>query len=81
MTLMMAPASYVPGQPGLQVDMSALISEHASILAGLRNELVPLWGLPHLLPWMRWKGNIRRSAAVTHSFPMQTKPDYLVLMS
>lgn len=81
MPFMMAPASYIPGQPGFQVDMSALTSEHASLRSRLRNELVLLWATPHLIPWMIWKRKLRRSAGVAHSLPLRTKPDYLVLVN
>lgn len=78
---LMAPVSYIPGQPGFQVDMTALTSEHASLWARLRNEMVIFWGLPHILPWMRWQKAMRRRAGVMHQLPSGPKPSFLVLVN
>ncbi|KAL2210503.1 UDP-Glycosyltransferase/glycogen phosphorylase [Sarocladium strictum] len=78
---LMAPASYIPGQPGFQVDATALTSEHASLITRFRNELVIFKALPDLLGWMRWTKRMRRKAGVTWNLPPQTKPDYLVLFN
>ena len=81
MPFLMAPASYIPGQPGFQVDMTALTSEHASIWARLRNELVIFWALPHILPWIRWRNNMRKRLGVKHKDLSGSKPSFLVLVN
>jgi hypothetical protein len=77
----MAPASYIPGQPGFQIDSSALTSEHASLASRIRNELVVVKALPDLLSWLRWTKRMRRAAGVKWDLPPQTKPNYLVLVN
>ncbi|KAK0384132.1 hypothetical protein NLU13_8221 [Sarocladium strictum] len=81
MPALMAPASYIPGQPGFQIDASALTSEHASLASRIRNELVVVKAVPDLISWIRWTKRMRRSAGVTWDLPPQTKPDYLVLVN
>ncbi|KAH7321304.1 hypothetical protein B0I35DRAFT_211656 [Stachybotrys elegans] len=80
MPYFMAPASYVPGQPGFQVDVT-LTSEHASLLSRFRNELVVFRALPDLVSWLRWTSKMRANAGVNYSLPPQTSPDYLVLVN
>ncbi|KAH9897329.1 putative UDP-glucoronosyl and UDP-glucosyl transferase [Xylariomycetidae sp. FL2044] len=81
MPFLMAPVPYIPGQPGFQVDMTAITSEHASIRARIRNEMVIFWALPHILPWMRWRNAMRRQAGVKHKVPSGSKPNFLVLVN
>jgi hypothetical protein len=80
MTFLMAPVSYIPGQPGSQIDMS-LTSKHASIVSRIRNEMVLLWALPSLLRWTKWTKDMRTKAGVRHESPSDSKPDYLVLVN
>jgi UDP:flavonoid glycosyltransferase YjiC (YdhE family) len=80
MPYFLAPASYVPGVPGFQVDVS-LTSEHASLISRFRNEMVVVKSLPDLLSWIRWKSRMRRDAGVFSKLPMLTKPNYLVLVN
>ncbi|RYP02284.1 hypothetical protein DL764_005850 [Monosporascus ibericus] len=81
MPFLMAPVPCIPGQPGFQVDMTALTREHASMWARLRNETVILWALPHIVPWMRWRNAMRRGARVKHKVPSEPKPNFLVLVN
>ncbi|KAI9171796.1 UDP-glucuronosyltransferase [Paramyrothecium foliicola] len=80
MPYLMAAASYIPGQPGFQVDVT-LTSEHASIWSRFRNELVVVKSLPALLSWTWWTRQMRSSAGVSYSLPPLTKPNYLVLVN
>ena len=81
MPSLMAPASYIPGQPGFQVDATTITSENASIVSRFRNEFVLVRALPALLSWLRWTKRMLRAAGVKHDLPPQTKPDYLVLVN
>jgi hypothetical protein len=76
----MASASYVPGVPGFQVDVT-LTSEHASLLSRFRNELVVVKSLPDLISWTRWTQRMRNAAGFPHLLPALTKPNYLVLVN
>ncbi|RYP74562.1 hypothetical protein DL769_003989 [Monosporascus sp. CRB-8-3] len=69
------------GVPCAVVDMTALTSEHASMWARLRNEMVIFWALPHIIPWMRWRNAMRRGAGVKHKVPSGPKPNFLVLVN
>jgi hypothetical protein len=80
MPFLMAPVSYIPGQPGFQIDMS-LTSEYASVASRIRNEMVLFWALPALLKWMKWTQDMRTRAGVMHKSPSDPKPDYLVLVN
>jgi hypothetical protein len=80
MPFLMAPVSYIPGQPGFQIDMS-LTSEHASIASRIRNEMVLFWALLSLLRWMKWTKDMRTKAGVMYKSPSDPKPDYLVLVN
>jgi UDP:flavonoid glycosyltransferase YjiC (YdhE family) len=80
MPFLMAPVSYIPGQPGFQIDMS-LTSEHASIVSRVRNEMVLFWALPSLLKWMKWTKAMRMKVGVMHKSPSDPKPEYLVLVN
>ncbi|KAK7403771.1 hypothetical protein QQX98_010464 [Neonectria punicea] len=80
MPVVMAPASYHPGQPGFQLEMT-LTSEHASLASRFRNELVIVRALPSLLRFIGWTKRRRREAGVNYSLPAHTKPNYLVLVN
>jgi UDP:flavonoid glycosyltransferase YjiC (YdhE family) len=80
MPYMMASASYIPGQPGFQVDMTPT-SECASIWSRIRNELVLPRALPQLVQYVRWTKRVRSDTGVKSSLPLQSKPDYLVLVN
>jgi len=80
MPFLMAPVSYIPGQPGFQIDGS-LTSENASITSRVRNEMVLFWALPSLLKWLRWTKSMRLEAGVTHETLSDPKPDYLVFVN
>ncbi|KAM5355523.1 hypothetical protein ACJ41O_002169 [Fusarium nematophilum] len=80
MPYVMAPVSYQPGQPGFQAD-GALTSEHASLASRFRNELVVLWALPTVIPFLGWTRRMRAEAGVDYTHPVLSKPDYLVLVN
>ncbi|KAH0362706.1 UDP-Glycosyltransferase/glycogen phosphorylase, partial [Aureobasidium melanogenum] len=80
MPFLMAPVSYIPDQPGFQIDMS-LTSEHASIASRIKNEMVLFWALPSLIKWLKWTKQMRIEVGVTHKSPLDSKPDYLVLVN
>lgn len=76
----MAPASYHPGQPGFQSDMT-LTSEHASLASRFRNELVLPLALPVAIRWLLWTKRMRAAAGVDYAHPVLAKPDYLVFVN
>ncbi|KAH7155401.1 hypothetical protein B0J13DRAFT_225088 [Dactylonectria estremocensis] len=76
----MAPCSYHPGQPGFQLEMT-VTSEHASLASRFRNELVLACALPELLYYIWFTKRMRKAAGVEYKLPIQTKPDYLVLVN
>ncbi|KAF4975247.1 hypothetical protein FZEAL_7954 [Fusarium zealandicum] len=76
----MAQVSYQPGQPGLQTD-GALTSEHASLAARFRNEIIVLLALPTILRYLRWTRRMRADAGVDYTHPVLPKPDYLVFVN
>ncbi|KFA51073.1 hypothetical protein S40293_08241 [Stachybotrys chartarum IBT 40293] len=80
MPYFMAQASYVPGQPGFQVDVT-LTSENASLLSRIRNELVVLRGVPGLVSWALWTRRLRADSGVYHFQEPQASPNYLVLVN
>jgi hypothetical protein len=80
MPYLLAPASYIPGQPGFQMDIT-LTSEHASMWSRLSNELVMVRAIPHVLSWMWWFKSLRTKSHVGYAHPPATKPDYLVLVN
>jgi hypothetical protein len=52
MPFLMMPCSYIPGQPGFQLE-GTLTSERASMWFRIKNELVIYSALPVILKWMR----------------------------
>ncbi|EEP81157.1 predicted protein [Uncinocarpus reesii 1704] len=75
----MLPASYVPGIPGLQVDV--LSSENATLWQRLQNELVKIHILPWVIKYYWWRRKMRARAGVTRSLPSGPKPSHLVLVN
>lgn len=80
MPALMAPCSYIPGQPGFQLD-GTLTSEHASVWSRIRNELVLVRALPSIVRWSKWTKQMRRRAKVSYGLPAPPKPNYLVLIN
>ncbi|CAG9986160.1 unnamed protein product [Clonostachys byssicola] len=84
MPFLLAPASYIPGQPGFQAVISTT-SEHASLMSRLKNELVMVCAIPSFLGWLRWLTALRRKAGVRYPSPIKltasTRPDCLVLVN
>ncbi|KAJ0346594.1 hypothetical protein KNSL1_007325 [Colletotrichum chrysophilum] len=80
MPYILAPASYIPGQPGFQVDFTPT-SERASIWSRIRNEMVLFWALPHIMGWTRWFKKLRKRQGVHHALQVATKPNHLVFIN
>ncbi|RAL13459.1 glycosyltransferase [Aspergillus homomorphus CBS 101889] len=80
MPVLTLPCSYIPGQPGFQLD-GTLTSEHAPIWLRLKNELVVIKGLREIIRLFRWTRRMRRAQGVHYSIPNPSKPDYLVFIN
>ncbi|KAF5859951.1 hypothetical protein ETB97_002211 [Aspergillus alliaceus] len=80
MPALICPCSYIPGQPGFQID-GTLTSEYASIWSRIRNELVMVHALPSVLRWIKWTKKMRQAAGVTYKLPTPSKPNHLVLIN
>ncbi|KAL2882878.1 hypothetical protein SGCOL_001568 [Colletotrichum sp. CLE4] len=80
MPYLLAPVSYIPGQPGFQVEFMPT-SEKASIWSRIRNEMVLFWVLPHISAWTRWTRAMRRRHGVKHAVPLASKPNHLVFVN
>ncbi|RYP52696.1 hypothetical protein DL768_002203 [Monosporascus sp. mg162] len=72
-------ASYIPGTPGLQIDV--LTSEFASIWQRLKSGFAIYTSLPHYLRYLRWSRSMRASQGVKRPLPALDKPDYLCLVN
>jgi UDP:flavonoid glycosyltransferase YjiC (YdhE family) len=79
MPTIMLPAPYIPGTPGLQIEV--LTSEFATIWQRLRSAMAIYTSLPQYLRYLRWRKNMRLAAGVTRSLPLPSKPDYLCLVN
>lgn len=75
----MLPASYIPGTPGLQIEV--LTSEFATVLQRLWSAVAIYTSLPHYLRYLRWLKRMRASIGVSRQLPTLTKPDYLCLVN
>ncbi|GKT92028.1 UDP-glucosyl transferase family protein (cytochrome P450) [Colletotrichum tofieldiae] len=80
MPYLLAPVSYIPGQPGFQVEFTPT-SENASMWSRIRNEMVLLWALPHIIAWAGWTRKMRKRYGVDHSIPLASKPNHLVFIN
>ena len=80
MPTMMLPATYVPGQAGMQREV--LTSEHATMWQRIQEELVLMRGLPHIVRYFLWFRDVRRHSGVKKPMPLRgNKPDHLVLVN
>lgn len=77
---LMFPCSYIPGQPGFQIE-GTLTSEDASMWLRFRNEWVVVKALPQIVKLSKFTKRMRRKAGVAWDLPAPTKPDYLVLIN
>ncbi|KAF9869503.1 cytochrome P450 [Colletotrichum karsti] len=81
MPYLLAPASYIPGQPGFQIDL-CLTSERASLWSRLRNEMAVVWAAPQFLRWTRWFTELRRREGARFPvLPGGNRPHHLVLVN
>lgn len=72
-------ASYIPGIPGLQVEV--LTSEFATLWQRLKNAVRIYTALPHFLEYQRWVKQMRQLAGVSRQLPMLPRPNYLCLVN
>lgn len=75
----MLSAPYIPGAPGLQIEV--LTSEFATIWQRLKNEVAMYTSLPHYLRYLGWSRKMRASRGVSRRLPTPNKPDYLCLVN
>ncbi|KXH34702.1 hypothetical protein CNYM01_06126 [Colletotrichum nymphaeae SA-01] len=80
MPYLLAPVSYIPGQPGFQVDCMPTL-EKASIWSRIRNEMALFWALPHIFAWTRWTREMRKRQGVKHSVLVAPSPNHLVFVN
>lgn len=80
MPFLMMPCSYIPVQPGFQLE-GTLSSENASLWLRLKNELVVVFGLPAIFKWLRWTKQMRLNNGVTYPTHRIQKPDYLIFIN
>ncbi|GFF26579.1 UDP-glucuronosyltransferase 3A2 [Aspergillus udagawae] len=80
MPYLMVPCSYIPGQPGFQLDMT-LTSEDTSMWSRINNELVVVRALPEALNLRKWTKAMRKRAGLNYLLPTPAKPDYLLLVN
>lgn len=80
MPFLMLNSPYIPGQPGLQIDMT-LTSEHASIASRLRNEFVILRSTVTALKYAWWFTSLRQKAGVSYLPELASKPNYLLFVN
>ncbi|OAQ57610.1 UDP-glucosyl transferase family protein [Pochonia chlamydosporia 170] len=70
-------AAYIPGTPGLQIDV--LTSEFATIWQRLKNAFAIYTSLPYYLQYRSATKRMRASMGVTRQPKVVSKPDYLCL--
>ncbi|KAL9107657.1 MAG: hypothetical protein Q9227_007464 [Pyrenula ochraceoflavens] len=80
MPFWMLPCSYIPGQPGFQLD-GTLTSEDASMWLRIKNELVVYKALPSILKLLSWTKSMRKKEGVKYKMPSPSKPDYLLFVN
>lgn len=81
MPYLLAPASYIPGQGGFQVEV-VTTSERASLWCRIRNETALLWALPRYIRSVRWFTNLRRKGGARYPvLPGGSRPHHLVLVN
>lgn len=77
---LMMPCSYIPGQPGFQLE-GTLTSKTASMWLHIKNELVMLTGLGTILKWVNWTKQMHQANGIYYSTHHPQKSDYLVLVN
>lgn len=76
----MVPCSYIPGQPGFQLD-GTLTSENASLWSRISNELVVVRALPQILGLLKFTKVMRKRAGLNYMLLTPSKLDYLILVN
>ena len=77
---LMMPCSYIPGEPGFQIE-GTTTSEHASLWLRFRNAWILPSNLGAILPLFSWTRKMRRDNGVDYKLPTAPKPDYLILIN
>lgn len=72
-------APYIPGTPGLQIDI--LSSEYATLWQRWRSSIAIYTSALHYYRYLRWRKHMRSEAGVYRQLPTLTKPDYLCLVN
>lgn len=72
-------APYIPGTPGLQVEV--LSSEHATLWQRLRSATAIYTAAPQYYQYLQWRKRMRADAGVSRPLPTLFKPDYLCLVN
>lgn len=80
MPFLMMPCSYIPGQPGFQLQ-GTLTSDTASLWLRLRNELTLVKALFQIVKWMRWTTAMRKREGVSYPPHRIQKPNYLIFVN
>lgn len=76
----MLPCSYIPGQPGFQLE-GTTTSEHASVWLRIRNELLFLPDLSAIFEMMKRTKKMRHENGVDRPIHRPIKPDYLIFVN
>ncbi|OKL64033.1 hypothetical protein UA08_00103 [Talaromyces atroroseus] len=80
MPILQMPCSYIPGQPGFQLQ-GTLTSETASLWLRLKNELTVIKALFQIIKWVRWTTAMRKREGVNYPPHSIKKPNYLVFVN
>ncbi|KAI5303625.1 hypothetical protein KEM56_007353 [Ascosphaera pollenicola] len=80
MPMFMMPCSYIPGEPGFQLE-GTTTSEHASLWLRLQNELVVVKSIFTILKWVLWRKKMRNENGVHYPLHTPKKPDFLVFVN
>ncbi|KAF9875051.1 UDP-Glycosyltransferase/glycogen phosphorylase [Colletotrichum karsti] len=72
-------APYIPGTPGLQIEV--LSSEYASLWQRFHSGIAIYTSALHYYRYLRWRKKMRLEAGVSRPLPSLRKPDYLCLVN
>ncbi|KAH8701066.1 UDP-glucoronosyl and UDP-glucosyl transferase [Talaromyces proteolyticus] len=80
MPFLMMPCTYIPGQPGFQLQ-GTLTSETASLWLRMRNELTVVKAIFQIIKWVRWTSAMRKREGVHYPPHRIQKPNYLIFVN
>lgn len=72
-------APYIPGTPGLQIDV--LSSEYATLWQRLCSATAIYTAAPQYYQYLQWRKKMRAGSGVSRPLPTLYKPDYLCLVN